>query len=284
MFVTEQYNDLPQKILDRIPKLTGQMVKFVVRGKYWDKSNKTWRFPYMTAIPKTDRIVDPETNAVYTIANIHNVSTSGEPVMPMIYFDSSGHILIRPDENGRYSSSDILTYEFLMLCNYNGTNPNRDGNTKVWFEQVNDEKVAKSKVDEKAFAAEAIKIVAQLQDEEVPLMAAQVGVGEVSDQTQALRLKLIEYAEKEPQKIQDAFGVISNLGDYVSDIEKAIEHKLITADRRNNAYKWADTKQEIYQAQRGLAANVANASFARWLKTTQEGAAAYATLKKVLQS
>ena len=284
MFVTEQYNDLPQNILDRIPKLTGQMVKFVVKGKYWDKANKQWRFPYMTAIPKTDRIVDPATNSVYTIANIHNISTTGDPVMPMIYFDQSGHILIRPNDNGQYSSSDILTYEYLMLCNYNGSNPNRDSNTKVWFEQVNDEKIAKGKVEEKAFSADAIKLVAQVQDDEVLLLAAQLGVGEVSDQVQALRLKLVEYGEKEPQKVQDAFAIISNLGGIVSDIEKAIEHKLITADRRNNMYRWADTKQEIFQAQKGLSASAANSSFARYLKTTQDGASAYATLKKVLQS
>ena len=282
MFITEQYNDLPESILDRIPKLIGQHVKFVVRGKYWDKANKMWRFPFMTAIPKTDRVVDRETNQVFTIANIHNISTSGEPVMPMIYFDQSGHIIIRPDENGRYSSSDILTYEYLMLCNYNGSNPHRDSNSKVWFEQVNDEKVATAKVEEKAFNADAIKLVAQAQDDEVTLLAAQLGIGEVGDLTQSLRLKLVEYAEKEAQKVQDAFSVISNLGGIVADIEKALEAKIIQVDRRNNLYKWTDTKQELFQAPKGLASS-ANAALARWFKTDQQGVSAYATLKKMVE-
>ena len=284
MFITDQYNNLPENILSRIPKLTGQMVKFEVRGKYWDKANNRWRYPHMTAVPKTDRIVDPETNDVYTIANVHNISSTGEPIMPMIFFDHSGHIIIRPDENGRYSSSDILMYQYLMLCNYNETNPHRDSNTKVWFKQINDDAVALEKVGEKSQGADAIKMVASLTDEEVPLLAAQIGVGEVGDLTQVLRLKLIEYAEKNPAKAQAGHEVISNLGSFVSDIEKAIEGKIISLDRRSNAFKWTETKMEFYSATKNALPGAANAQLARWFKTTQEGAAMYATLRKTLDA
>lgn len=284
MFITEQYNNLPDSILARIPKLTGQMVKFEVRGKYWDKANNMWRYPHMTAIPKTDRIVDPTTNDVYTIANVHNISSSGEPIMPMIFFDHSGHIIIRPDENGRYSSSDILTYQYLMLCNYNESNPHRDSNTKVWFKQINDDVIALEKVEEKSQSADAIKMVAKLTDDEVPLLAAQVGVGEVGDLTQVLRFKLIEFAEKNPTKAQSGYEVISNLGAFITDIEKAIENKIINLDRRSNSYKWTETKMEFFTAQKGISANAANAALARWFKTTQEGAALYATLKKTIDA
>lgn len=282
MFVTDQYNNLPENILGRIPKLTGQMVKFEVRGKYWDKANKMWRYPHYTAIPKTDRIVDPETNEVYTIANVHNISSNGEPIMPMIYFDRSGHIIVRPDENGRYSSSDILTYQFLMLCNYNESNPHRDGNTKPWFKLINDDAVALEKVEEKSQGADAIKMVAKLTDEEVPLLAAQIGVGEVGDLTQVLRFKLIEFAEKNPAKAQGGYEVISNLGEFVVEIEKAVENKIISLDRRSGAYKWTETKMEFFTAAKGASVQASNASLARWFKTTQEGAAMYATLKKAL--
>ena len=284
MFITEQYNNLPDSILSRIPKLTGQMVKFEVRGKYWDKANKMWRYPHMTAVPKTDRIVDPENNEVYTIANVHNISSSGEPIMPMIYFDHSGHIIIRPDENGRYSSSDILTYQYLMLCNYNESNPFRDSNTKVWFKQINDDAVALEKVEGKSQSADAIKMVAKLSDDEVPLLAAQLGVGEIGDLTQVLRYKLIEYAEKNPSNAQGGYEVISNLGAFVSDIEKALENKIISLDRRSNSFKWTETKMEFYTATKGASASAANSSLARWFKTTQEGAAMYATLKKAIEA
>lgn len=284
MFITDQYNNLSESILARIPKLTGQIVKFEVRGKYWDKANKIWRYPMMTAIPKTDRIVDPQTNEVFTIANVHNISSNGEPVMPMIYFDHSGHIIIRPDDNGRYSSSDILTYQYLMLCNYNESNPYRDSNTKVWFKQINDDAVALEKVEEKSQSADAIKMVAKLSDDEVPLLAAQIGVGEIGDMTQVLRFKLIEYAEKNPTKAQAGYEVISNLGAFVTDIEKAIENKIISLDRRSNAYKWTETKMEFFTAAKGASVSAANASLARWFKTTQEGAALYATLKKTIDA
>ena len=282
MFVTDQYNDLPKEVLDRIPKLTGQTVKFVVGGKYYDKANKTYRFPYMTAIPKTDRIVDPKTNDVYPIANVHNVSSSGEPIMPMVYFDHSGHIIIRPDENGRYPANDLLTYQYLMLCNYNGSNPHRDKSAKIYFEQVNDDAVAQTKVDAKSFSADAVKAVAQLKDDDVLLLAAQLGVGEAGDMTQVTRLKLVEYAEKEAQKVMSAIEVISNLGEYVSAIEKALEVKSIQLDKRNNSYKWAETKQEFYAAPKGISAEAANASLARWFKTTTEGASLFAVLKNTL--
>jgi hypothetical protein len=284
MFITEQYNNLPESILARAPKLTGQMVKFEVKGKYWDKANNIWRYPHMTSIPKTDRIVDPETNEVYMIANVHNISSSGEPVMPMIFFDHSGHIIIRPDDSGRYSSSDILTYQYLMLCNYNESNPHRDKNTKVWFRQINDDAVALGKVEEKSQTADAIKMVAKLTDEEVPLLAAQLGVGEVGDMTQVARLKLIEYAEKNPAKAQAGFEVISNLGIFVADIEKAVEGKIISLDRRSNAFKWTETKMEFYTATKGASVASANAQLARWFKTTQEGAALYSALKKALDA
>jgi len=284
MFTTEQYNNLPEGILARIPKLTGQMVKFEVRGKYWDKANNVWRYPHMTAVPKTDRIVDPQTNDVYTIANVHNLSSSGEPIMPMIFFDHSGHIIIRPDDNGRYSSSDILTYQYLMLCNYNESNPHRDSNAKVWFKQINDDAVALVKVEEKSQSADAIKMVASLSDDEVPLLAAQFGVGEVGDMTQVLRLKLVNYAEKEPGKAQGGYEVISNLGSFVSDIEKAIEGKIVSLDRRSNSFKWTETKMEFFTATKGASPAAATSQLARWFKTTQKGAAMYATLKKTLDA
>lgn len=284
MFITDQYNQLPKEILDRIPKLNGQTVKFVVGGKYYDKANKTYRFPYMTAIPKTDRIVDPKTNDVYPIANVHNVSSAGEPVMPMVYFDHTGHIIIRPDENGNYSASDVLNYQYLMLCNYNGTNPHRDKSAKNYFEQVNDDAVAAVRVGEKSLTADAMKAVAQLKDDEVPLLAAQIGVGEIGDQTQVLRLKLVEHAEKEAQKVLSAIEVISNLGEYIAVIEKALEVKAIQLDRRNNTYKWAETKQEFYSAEKGLSQLGAISSLARWFKTTQEGASLFVVLKNSISA
>jgi len=284
MFTTEQYNNLPEGILARIPKLTGQMVKFEVRGKYWDKANNVWRYPHMTAVPKTDRIVDPQTNDVYTIANVHNLSSSGEPIMPMIFFDHSGHIIIRPDDNGRYSSSDILTYQYLMLCNYNESNPHRDSNAKVWFKQINDDAVALVKVEEKSQSADAIKMVASLSDDEVPLLAAQIGVGEVGDMTQVLRLKLVNYAEKEPGKAQGGYEVISNLGSFVSDIEKAIEGKIVSLDRRSNSFKWTETKMEFFTATKGASPAAATSQHARWFKTGEEEASMYATLKKTLDA
>jgi hypothetical protein len=284
MFITDQYNNLPESILSRIPKLTGQMVKFEVRGKYWDKANNMWRYPHLSAIPKTDRIVDRETNDVYTIANVHNISSSGEPVMPMILFDHSGHIIIRPNENGQYSSSDILTYQYLMLCNYNESNPHRDSNTKPWFKQINDDAIALGKVEEKSQSADAVRMVAKINDDEVLLLAAQLGVGEVGDLTQVLRFKLVEYAEKNPVKAQAGHEIISNLGVYIEDIERGIDRKIIALDRRNNSYKWLETKAEFYAATKGISAGAANASLARWFKTTQEGTAAYGALKKALEA
>lgn len=285
MFKTERYNDLPKHILDRIPKLTGQTVKFAGKGKYFDKNNNQWRFPHMAAIPKTDRIVDPKDNSVYTIANVHNVSSAGEEIMPLITFDgtNAGHIIIRPDENGRYSPSDILTYEYLMLCNYNGSNKFRDSSARVYFEEVNDAVVAEEKITAKVGIADVIKMVATATDDEVKLLGVHLGIEESGDQIQVLRMKLLEFSEKDPARMRSAYSMIGNLGEYVLATQKAIERKIITRDGRNNTFKWTESKQEFYSAQKGLSLSDSMTSLANWFKTTSEGGAVYTTLTKLME-
>lgn len=282
MFVTERYNDIPKHILDRIPKLQGQTVKFVGKGKYYDKNNNTWKFPYMMAIPKTDRIVDPEDNSVYTIANVHNISSSGDEIMPLITFDQSnaGHIIIRPDSNGRYSPSDILTYEYLMLCNYNESNPFRDKSAKAYFEEVNDAKVAEDKITARLNVAEIVKTVATLTDDEVLLLSTHLGIGEEGDALQIIRMKLLDFAEKDPTNTQNTIAKIGSYGKFVLDVKKAIDLKVISRDGRNNSFKWTDGKQEFFAADKGLTLHESIIQLAKWMSDTSDGSAVYTTIKK----
>lgn len=282
MFVTENFNDIPEYILDRIPKLKGQVVKFRVNGGYIDNANGgVVRFPYMKTVPATD-VITGEDNEVYQIAHI--TSSNGSPEMIVFENAQAGHIIIRPNEGGRYSSSDILLYEYLMLCNYNESNPHRDTSKEAIFKEINDAKIAEEKIENKTNVIDAVKLIASMSDDQVELMAAQIGASEVGDTVSAVRFKLMEAAEKDYQQIIAVYNSLDDLGQYILDVKRAFDLEVIMLDRRSFEFKWKSTKLFIHDGDRNKTISENQSALARWFRDTVEGGSVHKTLLSAISS
>lgn len=280
MFKTDEFNNLPKNILARIPKLTGQTVKYRVNGGYIDKHNGgRIKFPFMKTVPPQD-IITGDDNDIYQIAHI--TRNGGSPEMIVFENSAGGHIIITPDANGRYRPQDIVLHEYLSLCNYNGSNPHRDTSKEAIFEEVNDAKVAEGKVQSKLTSIELITRVATLSDDHITLVASKFGVLEPQDSTQALRLKLINAAEADYEQLNAVINQVEADGEHLVNVQRAIDKNLIMLDRRTFTWRWKSTKLDIREADRQKTTSDNVHSLARWMRDTEDGAAVYKTLLTAL--
>jgi hypothetical protein len=281
MFQSEDFNQLPKSVLARIPKLEGQTVKFRVMGAYKDPHNGgVVRVPYIKTVPSTD-LITGDNNEVYQIAHI--ARRGGAPEMILFESSSAGHIIIAPDENGRYRPSDIIMYEYLSLCNYNISNPNRDITKEGIFEEVNDAKTAEKKVESKLTSIDLMRRVAVLSDDQVRLVAAKLGASEPTDSVQSLRLKLMDAAEADHDQLVSVINQTEADGEQLIAVQKAMDMKVIHLDRRNFMWKWTATKMDIREGDRKKTEADNVISLARWLRDTQDGAQVYATIKTAIK-
>lgn len=276
MFKTEEFNNLPKAILERIPKLTGQTVKYRVNGGYIDKHNGgRLKFPFMKTVPPQD-IITGDSNEIYQIAHI--TRNGGSPEMIVFENSAGGHIIISPDANGRYRAADIVMHEYLSLCNYNGSNPHRDSTKEAIFEEINDAKVAEGKVQSKLTSIDLIRRIATLSDDHVKLVASKFGVLEPQDSTQALRLKLIQAAEDDHDQLSAIINQVEADGEHLVNLQRAIDNNLIVLDRRTFTWKWKSTKLDIREADRQKSTSDNVHTLARWMRDTEDGSAVYKTL------
>jgi hypothetical protein len=279
-------NVLPDHIMARIKPLDGRVVKFKTKALQYDKISKKEKPPYMVAVPSNDRIIDPKTNEIHKIGFVTNVDTAGNAVLDTPWFDSlnGGMIIIAPNPEGQYSANDILLYEYLSLCNFNESNPYRDTSQPARFEEINDDEIANKKVEKIGTSLDAGMEVIKLSDEDVAIVCSQLQVGEVQDSKGTLRLKLVNFAQAEPDKFAGAKMVLDEIGRFVIDINAALEKKVIGWDRRGNtAMKHLPSGEIFWKSdQKGLSDVENIQKIARWFKTDTEGAGVYVTIKSQL--
>jgi hypothetical protein len=235
----------------------------------------------MKTVPSTDMIVG-ENNDVHQIAHI--TRRGGQPEMILFENSNAGHILISPDQSGKYRPADIIMYEYLMLCNYNANNPHRDTTKEIIFEEVNDAKAAEAKVESKLSSIELIRRVAVLSDDQVRLVSAKLGTSEPTDSVQSLRVKLMDAAESDFDQLNSIIQQVEADGEHLIAVQRAMDLQVIYLDRRNFVWKWKTTKLDIKEGdrQKTIADNVT--SFARWLRDSDDGSKVYATILAALKT
>lgn len=271
---TEEFNKVSDKLLNQHKLKPGQVKEFRVVGIKPDPHN-TGRFliPSSSNVPVRDIIYDPYLDDNVEIASIKTVNPDGTVVYDEIVFDAStgGRIFL----NGS-KPQDRSRYQYLMLSNYNLSNPNRDPSKLAIFEFFEPEEEARKRSVRRKNLKEAFNIIENLNSADLRDYADYLGLGEGLSDTE-IKDYLEAQAEKNPESILD--NVTRNDDAVRSKVKRAINRGVIKWFKKGKSFHWAKSDQEIFATPKeGSALD----HFVAWLLDDPEGKLAMDDIEKAL--
>lgn len=242
---TENWNNISKELIPPVLK-TGEVVIFKllgIKGKPEDPDN--YRCPSYKDVPSTDRIYDPHAQEYVDIANIESVGVGGQINLRTSYFESRSGGMITLVGGRR---KDVELYEYLTLCNFNASNPNRSSDSEAIFERLNPYKDSESKRKTRATKRQALNIAADFNAAACREFAAVMGWNE-NQELARLRDVIEEYAESNPSEfIAKSKNKQNKLKALIARSEKSGQ---ITFDTKTNSWKWRGSDEVICSVARG---------------------------------
>lgn len=278
-----RYNDLPDSIKSTIPRVPkGKLVRFSVHVKK-DAQGKNI-MPSMLGVPEKDRVVDPKSGLSYQIANIVSIqpSDSGEQAVmenPFFYKERACQIILDPNKKPK----DRDLYEYLWLCNWNGSNPNRDESAPNKYYMIDDIKDANEKTQRTIEKGMAIQAVFNMSHDDLHAYAAMVGIRTKNREDEIIRAEAIEVAERDPKKFHQISIYLKSMGPYVKDVNAAMENRVIQLDTSTHTWKWVDNRQEFFQGFSTMSRLENIKRLAEWLKNEKDGKAIHLSIIEALR-
>lgn len=232
---TELFNDVSPEIIAKTKLKKGEQVVYRVHGIERNPMDETrWAIPAAKNVPPSDQIWDEIKQEFVDIAAVKSVNPKGEHTYHDIYFfGNQGGILVLV--GGRAADQEIHSY--LALCNYNGSNPNRDNTKEIIFELVDE--TAKSEVERKHrnMKREALNAAADLSAEDVKNYIAALGKDD-SRKVEVLRNELETLADNDPEGFLD---LINNKQAVMkATINRALAKGVIIFDEEQSRFTWAN--------------------------------------------
>jgi ribosomal protein L20 len=134
---------------------------------------------------------------------------------------------------GRAVDQDIHAY--LMLCNYNGANPNRDTSKEVIFELVDEGAKSENERRSRNVKREALNAAADLSADEVRNYIAAMGQDDTA-KVDILRNKLEEMADKDPHGFMELIN--NKQAAMKATINRAINKGVINFEAEQSRFTW----------------------------------------------
>lgn len=211
----------------------GEQVMFRVSGIQPSPMDPgKWAIPAAKNVPPIDQIWDEEKQEFIDIAAVKSFNAEGDHTFHEIYFfgNQGGHLILR---GGRGIDQEI--YSYLTLCNYNGSNPNRDESKEIYFTLV-DEKV-KSEQERKVrnLKREALNISSDLNTDDVRNYIAALGQDDTRP-VEVLRNELETMADNDPKSFLEL--VNNKQAVMKATLNRAIKKGVIIFDEEQSKFSW----------------------------------------------
>lgn len=200
--------------------------------------------PAALQIPSTDTIYDRKTSQFYNIAAIERVAVDGTPTFLSIVFSANnmGFLFL----NGGNAVHQKI-YQFIELCNFNASNPERSEDAEVFFQRVDSKKEAQEERKMRKLIVQAVNLALELDDKRAKDVASALGIAEES--MEEIRNALEDYAGDYPTEFIELVNRASV--ETESMLKDAIKAGFIVNDSQNSMFVWADTNKEIYKYKKG---------------------------------
>jgi len=202
------------------------------------------KVPCSQNVPVRDRIWDSNKNEFVDIAMIASIDSNG-PQYRTLWFEQQnmGTIVLQGG-----AVRDAEAYEFMELCNYNASNPNRDDSINALFFRVDPKQAAEKTRKERTTKRQALNLAAEMGAADIRNFVAMMGWDEKQELV-VLRDKVEEYAESHPDEFVRRSKNKQNA--IFALISRAKTARVITFDTQSNTWKWVDSGEQICTVARG---------------------------------
>ncbi len=232
--------------------------------------------PSIALVPNVDRVYDAKEDDYVDIANISTLGVGGKPVFAPIAFErkTKGRLLLKGSKTG-----DREVYQFLMMSNYNASNPNRDKSVTPLFELVEPNKKAEESRKSRTLRREAMNVAAELSAAEVREFVASLNKDEKRD-ISILRDELETLAEKDPKQFI-AMSKDKNKS-IQANVKLAMDKKIIAFDKESMTFNWVSTGEAIVQVPRSSKKSYLQ-GFTNFVLSNKNGDSVYEEIVKLLK-
>lgn len=232
---TKYYNNISDELLKSTKLKKDEIVVYRVAGIGPNPMDPTkLAIPASRNVPVTDQIWDPNKEEFIDIALVSGVDAAGEHRYHQVYFyGNQGGILML--KGG--SAADQEIHSYLQLCNYNGSNPNRDETKDIVFELVDENANSEKERKSRNIKREALNIAADLSAEDVRTYVAALG-GDDTKKLEVLRNELETLADRDPKHFMDL--VSNKQATMKAVINRALSKGVIVFDTEQSRFCWAN--------------------------------------------
>jgi DNA-dependent RNA polymerase auxiliary subunit epsilon len=200
--------------------------------------------PAALQIPSTDIIYDKGKEDFIPIAAIERTDLDGNPVFVNIVFTASnaGYLFL----NGNNAVHQKI-YQYIEICNYNESNPDRNQEYETFFYRVDAVKEAKTERNLRKLIVKAVNLALDLDDKKAREVAMALGVeGETLEE---LRNALEDYAGDYPEEFLDVVDRASLANE--TALKDAVKNNIIKNDVNASCFKWVETGKVIFTYVKG---------------------------------
>lgn len=225
-----------------------------------DENPGGFLMPYSVNVPSTDSVYDPGTDEWVDIAIINQVRADGEAVLGDISFEkSNAGTLTLKGSNPAHQK----IYQYLEICNFNKSNPNRATSKMAIFKKIDSKSDAEQERRDRLTYLEALNRAAALSDEDMRYVASSLGI-KLRGTNVEIRNKVEEFAEEHPE---DFLAVIEQQTNRTESlIHEAVDLGIITHNGRSGKFAWTDSEEEIFEYKKRVGTK-AFYEFAEYLQT-----------------
>jgi hypothetical protein len=230
---TELYNKVSPELLAKTRLKPGEQVVYRVAGIQPNPMDPTkWAIPAARNVPITDEIWDEFKQEYVPIGAVRSVSADGTHAFHDIFFyaNQAGHMILY---GGRAEDQDIHAY--LMLCNYNGANPNRDTSKEIIFELVDEGAKSEKERRSRNVKREALNAAADLSADEVRNYIAALGQDDTG-KVDILRNRLEEMADNDPEGFMELIN--NKQAAMKATINRALNKGVINFEAEQSRFTW----------------------------------------------
>jgi hypothetical protein len=235
---TKYYNNLDSSVIKKfgLDRLTDTVILRLLDVRMDPDNPSQPIIPVYKKIPNRDVVIIDGVS--YDIGAISSVSGDKISFYEIGFWKDEGGFKRLNPRTAR--DRDIL--EFLLLSNFNGSNPFRDPNVRPLFEVFRPEEKAKQRVDQRLQRVQAITIAASMTEEELREFAASVGWNEAED-VYVLKDKALDWCDRDPKGFVEAQS--SRERYIMATLRRAEARDIIAKNILENAWVWKASNQTI---------------------------------------
>lgn len=250
----------------KAPKIESQVIYKLSEVRKLDDG--TFEGPFIRNVPATDRI--QQGGEYKDIAAISKIGKGGEvqQFTDILFLKTSGWELVLDPKS--IVENEIIQY--LELCNYNATNPNRDPQAESIFYRLDPVKEAKDNLSKEKLYNDAVHRAFNMDVDALKQFVASRGQSDTQD-VAIMQELAVAAAKADPAAF---LSLDVNQEVYAATITRAKEKGLIKFDDAAKAWKWVDTNEVIRKIPK---TSDAIQGFASYLKT-EEGNAVFQHLQE----